>query len=94
MKIRGQWRLNPQILKDKSTNEYIIKQIKTFFEINDKPEISPSLLWETFKAFTRGIMISSQAFYNKEKRKEQNILETEIKTIRYRKCSQPYNDNT
>ena len=50
MEKQRQWRLNPQILKDKVTQKYITEQIKIFFEINDKPEISSSLLWETFKA--------------------------------------------
>ena len=75
------WRFNTQILKDKDCCNYVEKQIKLFFETNDKPETSPLLLWDTFKAFMRGAIISAQAHFNKENRKMEQKLEKEIKQL-------------
>lgn len=76
-----QWRLNPQILNDKACYEYLITQINMFFETNDYPETPASLLWETFKTFIGGALISTQAFRNKENRAKQHVLEREIRQL-------------
>ncbi len=44
------WRLDPQLLTRKQFCDYLKTQIRLFFEINDKDDISPVLLWESFKA--------------------------------------------
>lgn len=76
-----QWRLNPQIINDKVCYEYLITQINMFFQLNDRPETSVSLLYETFKAFVRGALISSQAFHNKKNPAKQHVLEMEIRQL-------------
>lgn len=69
------WRFNPQILTEPSCCDYLKLQMKIFFETNETPGISATLLWETFKAFIRGCIISYQAFQNKKNRTEQLELE-------------------
>lgn len=55
------WRLDPQLLTRKTFCNYLEEQIKLFFEMNDKDDVSPLLLWETFKAYARGCVISFQS---------------------------------
>lgn len=43
--------LNLLQIQKKKFCEYLESNIKLFFETNDKENISPKLLWETFKAF-------------------------------------------
>ena len=44
-------------------------------------EFHHHLLWDTFKAFMRGAIISAQAYFNKENRKMEQKLEKEIKQL-------------
>ena len=46
----------------------------TFFNINDMPEISRSVLWETFKAVARGHIISYSAKISKQEKSEMKSL--------------------
>uniref|UniRef100_A0A0E9U7Y5 Uncharacterized protein n=1 Tax=Anguilla anguilla TaxID=7936 RepID=A0A0E9U7Y5_ANGAN len=48
------------------TLNYIKREWAFFLEINDSPEIAPSLLWETGKAVLRGKIIS----YSTHKKKK------------------------
>ena len=86
---QSQWRLNPQILKENVCQEYLTKQINMFFETNDHPGTSASLLWETFKAFARGAMISSQAFHNKDNRVKHQALERELRQLDIENAAAP-----
>lgn len=49
-----QWRLNSSLLTQASFKDFLQTQISFFFDTNDSPEISRCTLWETFKAFVRG----------------------------------------
>lgn len=50
------WRLNP----------YLLAQISLYFETNDIPGTSPSILWEAFKAYIRGCIILFEASRKKD----------------------------
>lgn len=65
------WRFIPHIVNNPQGCAYLRKQMEFFFETNDTPGISPSLLWESIKAFIRGSKISYQAFQNKKNKMEQ-----------------------
>lgn len=49
--------------------------------MNDSPEISPSILWETGKSVIRGIIISYSTYKKKQQQKLENTLEQKIKQL-------------
>lgn len=55
---RPLWRLNTRLLADEEFVQFINTQIEFFLETNSSPEISYTLLWESFKTFIRGQIIS------------------------------------
>ena len=66
-KPQRNWRFNPQLLENNRFCEYLESQIAFTNDTNDKDNISPVLLWETFKAFLRGCIISYQSSLKKKK---------------------------
>lgn len=47
------WKSDPQLLKEPKFCTYLREQISLSFEINNLPGTSPSILWETMKAYIR-----------------------------------------
>lgn len=75
------WRFNTSLLKDPEFDSLIREEWASFMEINDSPDISPTLLWETGKAVIRGKIISYSSHKKKLKQKLQNNLENKIKAL-------------
>ena len=73
-----QWRLNSSLLAQASFKDFLHTQISLFFDINDSPEISRCILWEAFKAFMRGQIISYVSSLKKAERVESETLIKEI----------------
>lgn len=65
------WRLNPLLLSDNTFLEYISKQIDIFLETNITPDVTYCTIWESFKAFLRGHIIS---YCSQDKRQRQKRL--------------------
>ena len=63
------WRFNSSLLKDPEFDSYLRREWASFLEINDSPETSPTILWETGKAVLRGKIISFSV--NKKKREKE-----------------------
>lgn len=61
------WRFNTSLLQDQDFDSYFKREWACFLEINDSPETSPSLLWETGKAVLRGKIISYSVYKKKER---------------------------
>uniref|UniRef100_A0AAQ6A7C4 Reverse transcriptase domain-containing protein n=1 Tax=Amphiprion ocellaris TaxID=80972 RepID=A0AAQ6A7C4_AMPOC len=55
------------------------EQLKFFLAENDTPEVSPSVLWETAKAVSRGFTTSFSAHLKHKKEAEQRNLEQQLK---------------
>ena len=72
------WRLNSSLLAQASFKDFLNVQISLFFDTNDSPEISRCTLWETFKAFMRGQIISYVSSLKKAERAESESLIKEI----------------
>lgn len=53
-----QWRFNEDLLNKEENVEYLQKEIKNFFEYNWNTEIEDNVVWDTFKAYLRSILIS------------------------------------
>lgn len=48
------WRPNTRLLADDNFKKFINSQIVFFLELNDSPEISSSILWESLKVYIQG----------------------------------------
>ena len=64
---RPPWRLNTSLLSDSDFAEYISQQIDFFIDTNATGGTNHSTLWEAFKAYMRGQLISRLA-YDKQMR--------------------------
>lgn len=69
--------------------EYLETQKEIFFETNDKDVISPVLLWESFKAYLRGCIISYQSSQKKRNNQKQTDLEEQIRKLDAENAVQP-----
>ena len=83
------WRIDPQLLSDPAFCDYLHTEIKTFFDINNQPDTSPSLLWETFKAYLRGCVISFKGKRNKQNKITLLNLEKEIHQLDCENAASP-----
>ena len=78
-KTHASWKLNLHFLTENFFRWYIKYQISLYFEMNDNPDTSPSILWEAFKAYIRGCIILSEASRRKENKTKWKGLEDQIK---------------
>lgn len=69
------------MLTEKDFCEYLKSQIDLYFETNDVPETSSTILWEAFKAFLRGCVISYEAAKKKKNRKRIENFEKHIQQL-------------
>lgn len=75
------WRFNSRLLSDDKFVEFINSQIDSFIETNSSPDISYSILWDTFKAYIRGQIISYTASDRKRKCQRLSHISDRLKTI-------------
>ncbi len=76
------WRMNRKYLKDEEFINCIIKQINEFITINlstskDRPPVH--IIWDAFKAYVRGFIISFSSRKKAELDKKVKELETDIR---------------
>lgn len=83
------WGLNLHLLTDKKFCDYLKNQILLYFEINYIPETSPNTLWEAFKAYIRGSIISFEASKRKENMSKLKDLEEQIKALNQEDAQSP-----
>lgn len=88
-KPQRNWRLNSPLLTNKVFINHLKRDIKMFFELNDKLDISMGVLWDTFKAYIRGCIISYQAFQRKRNRAEAEVLEIQIRELDVENAKHP-----
>lgn len=72
------WCLNENLINDNKIADRVQKEIDFYFSVNDMGEISGPILWETLKAYIRGVLISIGAGRKKERRKKMENLIAEI----------------
>uniref|UniRef100_A0A2D4P6H5 Uncharacterized protein n=1 Tax=Micrurus surinamensis TaxID=129470 RepID=A0A2D4P6H5_MICSU len=80
-KRRMRWTLNLQILKEKEYNQRIKNELETFFKINLQEHTNLQNLWDTTKAYMRGISIAYTIRKNKTEWKQQNELQKKVKEL-------------
>lgn len=72
------WRLNPVLLQKQCFIDHITAEIGRFFAENNTPGISPTILWESAKAYLRGSIISYSSAQKKDAIKKQLELEETV----------------
>lgn len=75
----NRWRLNEEILEKKENLTYIQNEINFFLKQNWNCEVSNNVVWDTFKAYLRGILIARSNKEKKERDKKLNELQQKIK---------------
>lgn len=75
------WRLNPRLLTEKEFCDFIEPQIKLYFEINYTSDITSCTLWEAFKAYFRGCVISYETARKKRDTAQCKHLEEQIRQL-------------
>lgn len=83
------WRLKPTLLNNPHFVDYINRELKQFISENKSPEISPTILWETAKAYLRGAIISYTSAQKKKALQTQLELEQKIKELEGKFKSSP-----
>lgn len=78
MRQRQPWRYSAFLNHDPNFEEFLKTQLDYFFKVNKTPDVSPGLLWDTMKAYVRGLIISYTARLKKNSIKEQRKLELEL----------------
>lgn len=63
------WRFNTCLLSDEKFSQHILDSLTEFIDINDKGDVSDSVLWETFKVVMRGHIISYESAVKKHRQK-------------------------
>ena len=69
-----QWRFNTPLLSDNTFCTSIGIAINTYLETNKMDSVSPSLLWETLKAYLRGEIIAYSSHRNRERKRQKQQL--------------------
>lgn len=75
------WRLNVSLLNSPEMIKFIKDELEFFLDTNDSDLISPSILWDTAKAYLRGRIISFSSKIKKEREADQEKLYEQIRRL-------------
>lgn len=75
------WRFNLSLLKDPDFDRFLRREWASFIDINDTPNISPALIWETAKIVIQGKIISYSSYKKKKETAHETKLELKIKEL-------------
>lgn len=75
------WRMNRFYLLNEDFVKLLEDQTDLYLEINDNNNIDPRILWDAYKAYMRGIIISFSSQKKKERLAEQTNIENRIKQL-------------
>lgn len=81
------WRFDTRLLKDDKFISYLKSEFKIFLSINSQSTNNSSLLWETMKAYIRGLIIAYSASKKKKQLEQQLKLKKELADIKSALCS-------
>ena len=75
------WRMDEQILKHEAIRGKLVDEMKMFFQVNDDGYPSAKLLWDSFKAFIRGRIISLTASMKKDRQQQLCQILNQLKQL-------------
>lgn len=75
------WKLNRLLLFDDNFIKLLEEQTDLYLNINDKEDADPRIVWDAYKAYMRGVIISYTSRKKKERLILQNDLEIKIKRL-------------
>uniref|UniRef100_A0A3P9LA26 Reverse transcriptase domain-containing protein n=1 Tax=Oryzias latipes TaxID=8090 RepID=A0A3P9LA26_ORYLA len=75
------WKLNLSVLNNAKIKEELGKEIEMYFEDNDNGEVSPTTVWDAYKAVLRGKIISLSSSLKKRKQDKLNQLTCQLKDL-------------
>lgn len=84
------WIFNNLLLKDDKFLSYFNSEFKIFLSINSESTNNPSLLWETTKAYIRGLVISYSATKKRKQLEKEKHVESELNTATSSYLDDPY----
>ena len=76
-----QWRFNSPMLSDSTFKDFLAGEIAIFFDINKTPDVSQSTVWEAFKSYLRGQIISRVSYTKKSEALKLSAISEEIVLI-------------
>lgn len=74
-------KINSSILNYTKIKQQFKNEIDLYFEENDKGDVSPSILWDAYKAVIRGKIIACTSLIKKQKREKLVNLQMDLKEI-------------
>uniref|UniRef100_A0A670YX33 Reverse transcriptase domain-containing protein n=1 Tax=Pseudonaja textilis TaxID=8673 RepID=A0A670YX33_PSETE len=78
---RSRWTLNNAILKEKDFTQWMDKELAFFFSENKKEDTSMQNVWDTMKAYARGLIMDYTKKKNTRKRQTIKALEDDYKKL-------------
>lgn len=81
------WKFNPLVLTDEKFTSYFRDEFKFFYSTNSASTNNSSLLWETTKAFSRGIIISYTSTKKRRQAEQIKIIESKLRRAE-RECGE------
>lgn len=73
------WRMNSDILNNSQIKQTLENDIKSYVEINDNEEVSPSTVWDALKAVVRGKIISIISNLKKQQNEHRATMNHKVK---------------
>ena len=86
------WRFHPYLLRDSRFISYFTSEFKIFYSINSSSTDNPSILWETCKIFSRGLIMSFVASKKRRKNEQRKLLESKLTELEKSHLSSPSPD--
>ena len=75
--------MDRQIFKHDVIKDKLVDEMKKFFQINDDGYPTAKLLWDSFKTFIRGKIISLTASMKKDRLQQMSQVLDQLKQLEY-----------
>ena len=75
------WKINASLFHDDNFVKFLETQTDLYLELNDHNDSDPRWVWEAYKAYMRGMIISYSSKKKKERVQEQSRIENKIRKL-------------
>lgn len=87
------WKLNTYILSNPKHQAFLLSKLKEFFSYNCSPSTNAFTLWNSHKAYMRGVLIQLSSRLKRERCQKMNELLQNIKTLETKQQLSPSQEN-